>query len=107
MGQEIHPKVLTGAKLKKVDKYGDYIFTSDDGTWKIPPAMLIGITSRDLYATGKLVRVAKNGKDRYQWVEDIEEQPATQTQPIIKQDGLTRGLSVGKTIAKKILRVGG
>jgi hypothetical protein len=102
MGQEIHPKALTGAKLKRIDKYGDYIFSSDDGTWKIPPSMLIGITSRDLYATGKLVRVAKNGKDRYQWVEDIEEEPATQIP--VKNEGLTRGLNVGKSIVKKLLR---
>jgi hypothetical protein len=104
MGQEIHPKVLTGAKLKKIDKYGDYIFTSDDGTWKIPPAMLIGITSRDLYATGKLVRVAKNGKDRYQWVEDIEEQAKKQNKPSVGQNGLSRGLTAGKSFIKKFIK---
>jgi hypothetical protein len=104
MGQEIHPKVLTGAKLKKIDKYGDYIFSSDDGIWKIPLVMLIGISDRDIYATGKLVRVTKNGKDRYQWVEDIEEQAKKQSKPSVGQNGLSRGLSVGKSIVKKILR---
>jgi hypothetical protein len=75
MVKEIHPKILMGAKLKSIDKYGDFIFNTDDGIWKIPPSMLVGISSSDLYATGKLVRFTKNGKDKYQWLEWVEEEP--------------------------------
>jgi tRNA U38,U39,U40 pseudouridine synthase TruA len=102
MRDNIHPKVLTGAKLKRIDKHGDFVFSTDDGWFSIPTYMLIGITDRDVHATGKLVRVTKNGKDRYQWVEDVEEQPATQIP--VKKDGLTRGLNVGKTLVGRLLR---
>jgi len=98
MKQDIHPKILTGAKLKKII-YGDYLFSTDDGLWRINPDMLVGITDRDLYATGKLVRFTKNGKDKYQWVEDVVEEP-------IKKNELSKGLSVGKSIVSKLFKKG-
>lgn len=104
MKQEVHPKILTGAKLKKVDKYGEFIFSTDDGMWKIPPNMLVGISNRDVYATGKLVRFTKNGKDKYQWVEDVEEKPIEKAQQPVKQKGLSRGLTVGKSFVRKFIR---
>ena len=104
MKESAHPKLLTGAKLKKIDKYGEFIFSTDDGLWRINPNMLVGITHRDLYATGKLVRFIKNGKDKYQWIEDVEDKPVEPTPKPIKQNGLNRGLTVGKSVVRKILK---
>lgn len=99
MKQEIHPKALTGAKLKSIDKHGDFIFSSDDGMWKIPPNMLVGISDRDVYATGKLVRFTKNGKDKYQWIEDVEEQPATVKETSKPRNHLSNSI-VGRLLKK-------
>ena len=104
MKQEVHPKALTGCKLKSIDKHGSFVFSTDDGLWRINPDMLEGISHRDLYATGKLVRFTKNGKDKYQWVEDVEEQPVKQTSQPVKHDALGRGLTVGKSIIGKIFK---
>jgi hypothetical protein len=106
MKEAEHPKVLTGAKLKKVDNRGEFWFSTDEGIWRINPDMLVGITYRDLYATGKLVRLTKNGKDKYQWVEDVEDKSVGKTQQSIEHNGLSKGLSVGKSIVGKLFKKG-
>jgi len=98
MKQEIHPKELSGAKLKSIDKYGEFIFDTDEGLWKIPPVMLVGITDSDLYAIGKLVRFTKNGKDKYRWIEEVEEKVIVETHKPVKKNGL------GKAILKKFIK---
>jgi secreted PhoX family phosphatase len=102
--QSVHPKALTGCKLKSIDKHGSFVFSTDDGLWRIQPDMLVGITNRDIYATGKLVRFTSNGKDKYHWIEDVEEEPVKQSSQPIKHDALGRGLSVGKSIMRKFIK---
>ncbi len=99
-----HPKVLTGCKLKRIDKHSNFVFSTDDGWYSIPPYMLVGITDRDIHATGKLIRFTKNGKDKYQWIEDIEEESVKNVAQPVKSDVLGRGLTVGKSIMGRFLR---
>ena len=104
MKQEIHPKALTGAKLKSIDKRGNFVFSTDDGWYSINPNMLVGISDRDVYATGKLVRFTKNGKDKYQWVEDVEENPVEQPLKPVKMGNLDKGIGIGRSLVNKLLK---
>ena len=104
---EFHPKILREARLLRIDRYGDYIFTTDCGLWSISPEMLSGISKRDLNAIGTLTRFTSCGRDKYQWQEDMgseDEQPINKITKQPVKNELSRGLITGKSILKKLLK---
>jgi hypothetical protein len=109
MKQAQSPIKLTGCKYIGKNKKGNLIFKTDDGLWSAEPDQLIDISGDDLYITGIIRRVASTKKKyryQYKWINDIEEEPVKQASQPIQHDALGKGLTVGKSIAKKIFRVG-
>lgn len=108
---DYHPKILREARLIKIDKHGDFIFTTDLGMWCIDPKRLSGINSRDINLIGTLTRYTANKEDKYKWIEDIKEQEEQQTNNIkhtksankAPQKELSRGLTIGK-LAKRFFK---